>query len=1201
MSEEHGGIQIRILPADPVSGTYPVEAGLDDGSIFGGGTMQLDRQALRASELYPAVYGHTLFNALFAGRIRDAYHQARGQSHDGHMRVRLWIDERAPELHSIPWERLYHSHKDQLTPLTTSALTPFSRYTALGEAEPERVTERPLRLLFAIANPVDLPEGFAAIEVEEEVEMMLEALGGLPGGGQYEVTILPGRTGLPPAQRARLEREGHLVAEGATSLNNLLHHLSGCHVFHFLGHGFFRRLEGRGEGTAALYLETEEGKLDIVRDEELVPKLTAIEPLPHLVFLAACESAKREREATHPFVGLGPKLVKAGVPAVVAMQDRVPMEMARQLTEDFYQQLLEHGVVDQALNEARNYLFEQDSVDWAIPVLFMRMPDGRLFAADPVRMALERMRNHRLESDLSLPVEVVHTQGRQNPFQLESLRREPAAGLGLREAIERVFPAEPLEARGNGPQRGKLALLVGGHGTAKSYKLWGIARRTAERSLEPGLERRIIPVYVDLEDYVRVHAGPGGRLEALMLQGLQRFWPEMTREELRDLLKDDQGDTLRVLIDSGDNLPEGPRQEAWQQIRYMVRRYRKHQFLVAVDPDYVDPRLLRRASDLLLMQPLSRRRVEQFLNDLDDPVGDSLCKKLAHAQLFDLAGSPWLLVEMLDQAREGVMPESRSAVLRNLVDRSLARISRKPGAGSRAAESLYQLAWAMQLERRSTISLTRAFGILAEVRGNREYSLEELYELLVEENLLAQVGPDVTRFAYPALQAYCAARAMLEMDDPEGTIDDIAATLDRLTRLRWWEDTIVLLAGLMPDPNVLLRPMVFDTSLTEGERVFLAVRCILEARVREDRAKIDGNLSPYIVDALLWRLDSANEPRPGQRARAAEALGELSDPAVLVDLARVATEKVRRNWQQSMKYEYSNVRMAAAFALRRMWPEHSELLREVDKELAEIYELWAGERVEGLKKQLPKKGKGHKDDDRLQPIAAFALGDLHTESNALIDAFFYLETRPDTRWAVSEALLLQDPERVVRWVIRPLLSRGAPEKDGFIDAGTWKRRRTFYSYLASLIGRTRVPDEKAMRFLRRRIDKFTGVLTKRTAIRALALMPDLGEEDQERLEQMAMGAFKWASWHDDYGPSAEFELQRTAIHALGTIGDLDTVTMLRDSLQDNRKRWEEDPGIERYRRKLPDWDRELKRAFYHAREEILWQEYCRSAAMGCAR
>ena len=83
--------------------------------------------------------------------------------------------------------------------------------------------------------------------------------------------------------------------------------------------------------------------------------------------------------------------------------------------------------------------------------------------------------------------------------------------------------------------------------------------------------------------------------------------------------------------------------------------------------------------------------------------------------------------------------------------------------------------------------------------------------------------------------------------------------------------------------------LVCARHVTEGERVFLAVRCILEARVREDRPEIDANLAPYLVDALLWRLDSANEPRPGQRARAAEYLGELSDPSPLLSPPTVSS------------------------------------------------------------------------------------------------------------------------------------------------------------------------------------------------------------------------------------------------------------------------------------------------------------------------
>jgi hypothetical protein len=113
-----------------------------------------------------------------------------------------------------------------------------------------------------------------------------------------------------------------------------------------------------------------------VDDETIVIQMGNLRPQPLLVFLAACESARGTGQG--PFEGLGPKLVQVGVPAVVAMRDQVEMGMARDLTKDFYSRLLDHGEVDRALNEARNLLLSSRSVDWSIPVLYMRLRDGRL-------------------------------------------------------------------------------------------------------------------------------------------------------------------------------------------------------------------------------------------------------------------------------------------------------------------------------------------------------------------------------------------------------------------------------------------------------------------------------------------------------------------------------------------------------------------------------------------------------------------------------------------------------------------------------------------------------------------------------------------------------------------------------------------------------------------------------------------------------
>jgi WD40 repeat protein len=382
MADAYTDILIRIFPIEEPSGAYPVEAELDDGSRFTGGQLKLDRQGLLAQELNPETYGQSLFNALFpaGGDLRRAYDKATGIAEaktGGRLRVRLWVDDDAVELHAIPWERIYHPHKGRLVPLGASTLTPFSRYTSLEIREPLPLTETPIRMVAAVSNPTHLPGGLAPANVDLEIENLRRALDELRRQDKIHVTVMPGHTGLAPALRSRLEAEGYAIVDGPLTLFNLAPQLMKAHLLHFIGHGAFRN------GTAALYLEKADGAWQAVKDEEIVSMLTALGTLPHAVFLVACESAKREAEATSPFVGLGPKLVQAGIPAVVAMQEEAPVEMARLLSGEFYARLAEHGEVDRALNQARLQVFNSKRTDWAIPVLFMRIRKGRLFGADP--------------------------------------------------------------------------------------------------------------------------------------------------------------------------------------------------------------------------------------------------------------------------------------------------------------------------------------------------------------------------------------------------------------------------------------------------------------------------------------------------------------------------------------------------------------------------------------------------------------------------------------------------------------------------------------------------------------------------------------------------------------------------------------------------------------------------------------------------
>jgi SIR2-like domain len=75
---------------------------------------------------------------------------------------------------------------------------------------------------------------------------------------------------------------------------------------------------------------------------------------------------------------LAPRLVAAGLPAVLAMQDLVPINTATEFSRSFYGELIEHGQVDRASNAARASVMTARLPGAAIPALFMRLRSGQL-------------------------------------------------------------------------------------------------------------------------------------------------------------------------------------------------------------------------------------------------------------------------------------------------------------------------------------------------------------------------------------------------------------------------------------------------------------------------------------------------------------------------------------------------------------------------------------------------------------------------------------------------------------------------------------------------------------------------------------------------------------------------------------------------------------------------------------------------------
>jgi hypothetical protein len=351
--QNYADLEIRIL--DREAEGYPVELTLNNEQEFPRG--YLNPAFLPwVSSISPANDGVRIFNWLFTDeKLKESWAMVRGQQ--PMRRLRLRIDTTVPELHAIPWEILRDPGDGSLPiDLAAGTATPFSRYWAGSWQPGAPILQRPIRVLVAIASPANA-SGWSLdpIDVSQEWNLLQQVVKGL----EIELTLMPQPCSL-------------LTLEAALK--------KGYHVLHFIGHGVFDKTEGRTQ----LYLADANNQVTPVSDEDIAGMLarqladsgTSQENKLRLVFLASCQTATRS--PADAFRGLAPRLVTAGVPAVLAMQDKVEVDTARQFAATFYRQLLQHGQVDLACNEARSALLTAGLPGAAIPVLFSRLRGNQL-------------------------------------------------------------------------------------------------------------------------------------------------------------------------------------------------------------------------------------------------------------------------------------------------------------------------------------------------------------------------------------------------------------------------------------------------------------------------------------------------------------------------------------------------------------------------------------------------------------------------------------------------------------------------------------------------------------------------------------------------------------------------------------------------------------------------------------------------------
>lgn len=343
------------------------------------GPNRIDPPALLAAHLDLDRYGEQLFEGVFhhvpspggvpgrttAGGFAVARHLARA----GRLRLELRLDPNDLDLHSYRWETLKEPGDD--TPLALQARCLLYRHQP-GRTGDLLVTAPRLRVLAAIANPTtlgepgnDLLKDLTKLDISQERDAIASGLQRLVASGAVDYQILDRQHGaaVSPGQLRAALRDGY-------------------HVMHLVAHGLVVRQ--LSQPHFYLVLEKENGQHEFISTSEF-RKLTDNSDV-QLVVLVSCLSQAQPGESAS--LGLGSRLVQAGVPAVIAMQDLLPIHAGRSFSRSFYDELARSGHVDLAMAATRQAMWSDERYSaeavsearsWSIPALVVSASGGQLF------------------------------------------------------------------------------------------------------------------------------------------------------------------------------------------------------------------------------------------------------------------------------------------------------------------------------------------------------------------------------------------------------------------------------------------------------------------------------------------------------------------------------------------------------------------------------------------------------------------------------------------------------------------------------------------------------------------------------------------------------------------------------------------------------------------------------------------------------
>jgi len=297
--------------------------------------------------------GSQLFAGLFSGTVAKILEdESVKATPESPLIIRLSLPV---DLQQLPWEALYDERKDGF-------LVSKPKYCIVRQPPEElplsRASTNPLRKLKVL---VVIPAG-SGLQVDHEWQNLQSAVEQC--GDSIKLEKLDGRV-TPDSLKNKLKAGKY-------------------DVLHYIGHGEVTR-----SGTFKIRLNgAETYDSEYWMEAEVFSDL--FEHPPRLVVLNCCLGAAASSLRT--LSGLGPSLLRAGIPAIVAMRYEIPDNEALRFADTFYRELLtgaQTGRVDLALNQARKALYinqrEGAIRSFVTPVLYLSPGHESVFELDQER------------------------------------------------------------------------------------------------------------------------------------------------------------------------------------------------------------------------------------------------------------------------------------------------------------------------------------------------------------------------------------------------------------------------------------------------------------------------------------------------------------------------------------------------------------------------------------------------------------------------------------------------------------------------------------------------------------------------------------------------------------------------------------------------------------------------------------------------